>query len=155
MQIAYAQFPASHYELRLARGFDEVAFHLEGKREDNLARLAILAPHQEEFTAALGDSVVAERWGRSWARLAIDLSPAPWTADQAQAYATLLARFVEVTYPVVQEAFHAAPGRRRARKRKKPPPSGSPEGQAHAILDQQLTQIRTFLQGRSARPSDR
>ena len=154
LKVDYAEFPRSHYELRLARGFDEIAFHLEGKREDNLARLAVLVPHQGEFTDALGHSVVAERWGQNWARLAIDLPPAPWTADQAQAYATLLAHFIEITYLVVQEAFLAVPSRRRARVRKKPPPSASPEGQAHAILDQQLAQIRTFLQGRSARPSD-
>lgn len=154
LQIAYAQFPRSHYELRLARGFDEVAFHLEGHRDDNLARLAMLAPHQKELAAALGHSVVAEPWGQNWARLAMDLPPAPWTDSRAQKYATLLARFIEVTYPVVQEAFLAVPSRRRSRARVKPPPTASAEGQAHAVLDQQLVQIRTFLQGRSARPSD-
>ena len=92
LKIDYAEFPRSHYELRLARGLDEIAFHLEGKREDNLARLAVLVPNQPEFTATLGHSVVAERWGQNWARLAIDLPAAQWTADQAHAYATLLYR---------------------------------------------------------------
>jgi len=153
LQIAYAEFPRSHYELRLTRGFDEVAFHLEGDRDDNLARLAMLAPHQKELAAVLGHSVVAERWGQNWARLAIDLPSAPWTGSQAQKYATLLARFVGATYPFVEEAFVAVPGRQRSRT-KKPVPTGSAEGRPHAILDQQLAQIRTFLQGRSSRPSD-
>jgi hypothetical protein len=153
LQVAYAEFPRSHYELRLARGSDEVAFHLEGSRDDNLARLAMLVPHQKELAAAMGHSVVAERWGQNWARLAIDLPSASWTNSQARKYAVLLARFVKVTYPCVQDAFAAVPGRRRPRK-KKPVPTGSPEGQPHAILDQQLAHIRTFLQGRSSRPSD-
>jgi hypothetical protein len=153
LQVAYAEFPRSHYELRLGRGFDEVAFHLEGDRDDNLARLAMLVPHQKELVAALGHSVVAERWGQNWARLAIDLPSTPWTDSQAQKYAALLARFVEATYPFVQEAFAAAPGRRRSRT-KKPVYTGPSEGRSRAILDQQLARIRTFLQGRSSRPSD-
>jgi hypothetical protein len=152
--VVYREFPTSHYELRLARGFDEVAFHLEGQRDDNLARLAVLEPHQDRLTAALGHPVVAERWGQNWARLAIDLPTASWTDKQAEEYATLLARFIEATYSLLQEVFAAIPSRRRSQARKKPVSTDSPEGQAHAVLDQQLTLIRTFLQGRSARPSD-
>jgi hypothetical protein len=154
VQLFHPEFPRSHYELRLATRFDEVAFHLEGDRDDNLARLAMLAPHQKEFTAALGHSVVAERWGDNWARLAINLPSASWTESQAQKYASLLARFVEATYPVIRQAFAAVPSRKKSRARQKPVSPDTPGGQAYAILDQQLAQIRTFLQGRSSRPSD-
>jgi hypothetical protein len=154
LQIFYTEFPRSYYELRLAMGFDEVTFHLEGKRDDNLARLALLVPHQQEFSAALGHTVVAEPWGANWARLAIDLPSAAWTDGQAEEYAKLMSHFMEVTYPVLRQAFAAVPGRRRSRAKKKQVPTDSPAGQAHAILDQQLAQIRAFLQGRAARPSD-
>jgi len=154
MAVIYREFPTSHYELRLARGFDEVAFHFEGKRELNLARLAHMEPHARELSAALGHDVVAEPWGPNWARVAIDLPPAQWTTKKADEYATLLVRFIEATYPLLQNAFAAVPSRRRSRARKKPISTAPSESQAHAILDQQLAQIRTFLQGRSARPSD-
>ena len=152
--IVYGEFPRSHYELRLARGFDEVAFHLEGKRDLNLARLAHLEPHSEKLSTFVGHPVIAERWGSNWARVAIDSPPAPWTDKQAEEYASLLARFIDATFPLLQEAFAAVPSRRRRRARKKQPPGDSPDGRAHTLLDQHVTQIRTFLQGRSSRPSD-
>jgi len=154
LQVAYREFPRSHYELRLARSFDEVAFHLEGKREDNLARLAVLAPHQEELAVALGHSVLAEPWGANWARLTIELPTALWTKDRAEQYAALLARFIDSTFPLVREAFAAVPPRTRGRAGGKPVPTDSADSRVHALLDQRLTQIRTFLQGRSSRPSD-
>ena len=152
--VDYAEFPRSHYELRLARGFDEVAFHLEGKRELNLARLAHLEPHIEKLSASLSYPVIAERWGSNWARVAIDLPTAPWSDQQAEEYAGLLARFIDATFPLLQEAFVAVPSRQRRQARSTQPPADSPDGQAHALLDQHVTQIRTFLQGRSSRPSD-
>jgi len=154
LRVDYAEFPRSHYELRLARGFDEVAFHLEGKRELNLARLAHLEPHIEKLSASLDYPVIAERWGANWARVAIDLPPAPWNDKQAEEYAGLLAHFIDATFPLLQEAFVAVPSRRRSRTRRTQTPADSPDGRAHALLDQHVTQIRTFLQGRSHRPSD-
>lgn len=154
LQVVYADLPRSHFELRLARGFDEVAFHLEGKREYNLARVTVLAAHQEELSATLGHRVVAEPWGSNWARLAIDLPPAPWTDGQAEEYAVLLARFIEVTLPLVRQAFAATGRRAPARVGGAPAAAPAADGAAHAILDRQLAQVRSFLQGRAARPSD-
>jgi hypothetical protein len=152
--VVYAGLPRSHYELRLARGFDEVAFHLEGRRGDNMARLAVMAPHQEELTAALGHRVVAEPWGTNWARLAIDLPSAQWTDGQAEEYASLLARFIDATFPAVRQAFSAARTRLRVQAKSQPAATPPADSAAHAVLDRQLAQIRSFLQGRASRPSD-
>lgn len=155
VQVMFDAFPRSHYELWLARGFDQIGFHLEGGREHNLARLAHLEPCAKEFSAALGQRVVAERWGQNYARVAMDFSPAPWTEEQATQYAVLLARFIEVTFDAVREAFVAVPSRtRRASRTRRPTPRDAPDSPAHAVLDQQLGQIRSFLHGRASRPSD-
>lgn len=154
LQVVYPDFPRSHYELWLARDFDQVAFHLEGKREDNLARLAVVAPHQEELTSALGLRVAAEPWGPNWAWLAVNLPSASWTEGKAKEYAALLARFIGFTFPIVRQAFAAARSRRGAPAKSQPAVAPPADGAAHAVLDRQLAQIRAFLQGRSLRPSD-
>jgi hypothetical protein len=150
MQVHYPEFTRSHYELRLARGFDEIAFHFEAGKNDNLARLAEIQPRVHKLSQALGHPFVAEAWGTQWARLAIEFESAPWTAEQAGAYASLLARFIETTFPLLRQAFAARPPRR---GRKAATHEGD-NAEAYAILDQQINQIRRFLQGRADRPTD-
>lgn len=150
LQVSYAEFPSSHYELRLARGFDEIAFHLEGNKAKNLACLTYLQPYVEQFSQAVGQKVVAEPWGTRWARLVIKLDSAPWNSIQAKAYAGLMTSFIGETFPYLRQAFGAIspPSRRRSTTY-----SGDNK-EAHALLDQEINHIHEYLNGRSNRPSD-
>jgi hypothetical protein len=71
-----------------------------------------------------------------------------WLRENPNADHADLASFLK------QSGTSAVPSRRRRRAARKQPSAGSPDGQAHALLDQHLTQIRSFLQGRLSRPSD-
>jgi hypothetical protein len=72
MVLNYLEFPRSHYELRLARAFHEVAFHLEGRKEDNIERLSLIKPFSEKFSQLFGHRVEAKIWGSRWARLTFE-----------------------------------------------------------------------------------
>ncbi len=151
LQVSYPEFPRSHYELRLARGFDEVAFHFEGNKDKNLTRLAHVQPQTEHLSQVLGHPVVAVPWGTRWARLAIEFKPALWTAAQAQTYADLMAKFIAETFSILRPAFDATSARRR---RAASTTYDGDDKEAHTVLDQQITQIREYLRGRAAPPSD-
>ncbi len=152
VQVFYPEFPRSHYELRLGRGFDEVAFHFEGNKNKNLARLGHVQPHTEHLSQVLGHQVVAVPRGTRWARLAIEFKPALWTSDQAQIYADLMAQFIIETFSILGLAF-AATSTRRKRAAASTTYNGDNK-EAYTILDQQINQIREYLRGRIAPPSD-
>ena len=152
LQVHYPEFGGMHYELWLARRQDEIAIHFESSREASLDRLSVFKPEVDELSAVLGLQIVAEPWGEYWARVAMRLDQVPRTAEHAEAYADLLASFIDATFDLVRQAYIKRPSRRRRKNEKDAAPRE--DAQAHAILDESLGRIREFLRGRLARPSD-
>ncbi len=151
IQVNYPEFPGSHYELALRRDSDEVGFHFEARKEENLARLALIQDQVDRFSQILGHQVVAEPWGSRWARLSIDLNQASWNSSQAEVYADLLIQFITETFPLLRQAFSAT----RAKRGRSPSIATDQDNkEVHLILDRQINQIREYLRGRVARPSE-
>lgn len=151
LQVNYPEFPGSHYEVALRRGSDEVGFHFEARKDDNLARLALMQVHVDHLSQVFGHQVVAEPWGSNWARLSMDFNQAPWSSDQAEIYADLLARFIAETLPLLRQAFAAT----HVQRGRSPVAAADQDNQeAHAILDRQISHIRDYLRGRIVRPSE-
>jgi len=152
LKVRYPEFTGMHYELRLARTQDEIAIHFKSSRAACLDRLSVFRPAVDQLSAAVGHRVVAEPWGTYWARVAIGVDKVPRTAEHAEAHCDLLARFIDVTFDLVRQAYIKRPSGRGAKKNKDTP--RREDAQAHDILDENLARIRRFLRGRLPRPSD-
>jgi len=156
LQIAYPEFRISHlhYEVYLPKSRHEVALHFESALEMNLAWLEHFKPEVAQLSQTLGYPVQAERWGRRWARVRISFPPRPLTAALAQEMSALTARFIQVTYPIMQKALAAVPLPLPARRRRKKKPTDDAE-RRYRLLDAEVRAIRDFLDGTAAgRPGD-
>jgi len=156
LQITYPDFRVSHlhYEVYLLKSRHEVALHFESSPELNLAWLAHFESEMVSLSQSLGHTVQAERWGRKWGHVTVSLSPRRFTPPWAQEIGTLMARFIQVTYPTVQKALAAAPLPSRASSRRRVKSADDPE-RRYALLNAEVHAIRDFLQGNSgSRPSD-
>ena len=144
----------SHYELRLARAYTEIALHLEGRQEQNLRVLDRLQAHVESLQAQLGEPVLAERWGRDRVRMYLVRAPGRMDADTAIMLADGWLRFIVATLPILQAI---ALDLRIAVRRGRPSAEAKQEDltRQRAILADEIRAIRGFLAGNdSAAPSD-
>jgi len=156
LQIAYPEFRISHlhYEVYPLKSRHEVALHLESAPEINLAWLEHFQPEIAQLRQSLGYPVQAERWGHKSARVSISFPPRSLTAALAQEMGTLMARFIQATYPIMQEALAATPLPLPARRRRRVKPTDDAE-RRYQLLDAEVRTIRDFLDGNTAsRPSD-
>lgn len=156
LQIAYPEFRISHlhYEVYLLKSRHEVALHFESALEINLAWLEHFKPEVAQLSQTLGYPVQAERWGRKSARVGISFPPRSLTAALAQEMGILMTRFIQVTYPIMQEALAAVPLPIPARRRRKKKPTDDAE-RGYRLLDAEVRAIRDFLDGSAAgRPGD-
>ena len=156
LQIAYPEFRISHlhYEVYLRKSRHEVALHLESAPEINLAWLEYFKPRVAQLRQSLGYPLQAERWGRKRARVSMPFPPRPLTAALAQEMGTLMARFIQATYPIMREALAAEPLPSRAWRRRTVSPTDAPE-RRYRLLDAEVHAVRGFLEGNSdSRPSD-
>jgi restriction endonuclease Mrr len=144
----------SHYELRLARAYTEIALHLEGSQEQNLRVLNRLHAHMESLQTQLGEPVLAEPWGRDRARMYLMRAPGRMDAATATVLADSWLRFILATLPILQAiALDLSIAVRRGRH--------SDEARQEdltrqrAILADEIRAIRGFLAAsHSAAPSD-
>jgi hypothetical protein len=141
---------ACHYEVRLARDYHEIGLHFEGNPDRNELRRQAFEPHLDELSAQLNQSVRADPW-KNWARVWIKLPLVPPSSALADQYAGWLARFIEVTLPILESTV---PARKTPRAKPQPVVPVQDSGY-HAALDREVGAIQSFLQGRSdQRPSD-
>jgi hypothetical protein len=110
--------------------------------------------HLDTLNEAFGGKVIAGLLGTTCARLAIRHPVTLRTADHAQTYAEMLARFIQTAHPILCDAFATVPSRRGRRPTSNVGPLAVPDGSAHQILDNQIDHIRRYLSGRADRPSD-
>jgi hypothetical protein len=151
VNVAYREFAGTHYTVRLARGVNEIGLHFESSRAANMARLEVFRRHLESVVAATGLRLKAEPRGSNWARVWTPLPREPLSEALAGTYAQQLARFIEVSLPVLREAY--AESRRRESARPARPESTDTDPQT-IILRRELSAIRAFLAGRASHPSD-
>jgi restriction endonuclease Mrr len=144
----------SHYELRLARAYTELALHLEGRQEQNLKVLNRLQTHVESLQAQLGEPVLAERWGRDRARMYLMRAPGRMDTATAIVLAEGWLRFIAATLPILQAiALDLSISVRRGRF----PAEAKHQDltRQRAILVDEIRAIRGFLAGNaSTAPSD-
>ena len=152
LKVHYAEFGGMHYELRLARIYHEIAIHFESSREASLDRLSVFEPEVDRLASEVGHQVIAEPWGSYWARVAIILDKGPLTTDRATMYADLMARFVNASFSLLEQAYARRPAK--GRKTKNRDTAGRDNANAHSVLDKKIAEIKEFLRGRSCRPSD-
>jgi hypothetical protein len=156
LQIAYPEFRISqlHYEVYLLKSRQEVALHFESALATNLAWLEYFKPQIAQLNQSLGYSVTTERWGRKSARVTISFPPRPLTAALGQEMGALMARFVQATYPIMQEALAAEPPPTPVRKGSRKTPAENAK-RRYRLLDAEVHAIQDFLEGNSdSRPSD-
>ena len=169
MQIRYPEFPRSHYEVRLGREFEEIAFHFEGKKEDNHTRLQLFKPIVENIENIAGNEIFAEAWGSTRARIYIKInkweiatkvlkiladSPSKHQIDMVRInfYKERLIEFVNLTYEPLVSIFNATKTRRKRRRSSRNQRTSNDA--IHARLDIVTKEIRQVIQGKSERPSD-
>lgn len=152
-QIAYEPFGGCHYEIALRRNYHEIALHFESSQRVCQARLQPFLSQVETLSAQLGTSVRAAPWGgnRAWTRVWMECDVKPLTGGLAAHYAARMADFIAATFPILQQAFDA-PTHKREKKPRALPGKTIP---AYQILDREVEQVRSFLEGRSDyRPTD-
>lgn len=98
--------PSVHYEVWVQRrvGVVEVGLHFEGRADVNARYLQRLSDHFAEIRAALGPSIEAEQWTRSWTRIHQSLPLLPLDEDFLLEVSSHLARMVTALQPLVEEA---------------------------------------------------
>lgn len=144
----------SHYELWLGRAQTEFGLHMEGKRDRNYTILRELEPHVQTLSQQLGEPVLAERWGRDWAKLYIQRPKVPADGTAATRLADDWLRFIVVTLPILQDM---ARDPNLAGRKRRSAAEVQPENLARqqAILADQVRSIRGFLAGNhGGTPSD-
>lgn len=150
LQIRMAGFSGCHYEIVLRRRKHEVALHFESSAERSQARLRGFEPHIESLSQTLKMPIYAGAFQtRGWTQVYIETRPKPLTVAVAKEYAHLVERFVAATFPILKNVYadkkiaHAATSN--TGKSVSNPP-------IYALLDQEVANIRLYLEGRSSLP---
>lgn len=148
LTVVLAPFPDASYQLWLQPNGHEIGLDLAGSQKLSQECLQAFLPHQETLCRALGEQVRVGPWGRRSACVWYELPKAPLTEDLAAAYAARLHRLIQVTLPILRQAYAVRVAPTRPGQPTKTPPG------AYAALDAQIAAVRDFLNGRSSRPSD-
>jgi hypothetical protein len=145
-QLRMDDFPGSHYEVAIHRSTYEIGLHFESSQTQSLQRLAAFQPHVEHLSALFGEPINAEVWRDRWGRVYVEHSLQDLDWDDVNGFGERVGRFIELTYPILREAYAGATGSRGRSVAALP--------EIHAILDAEVDAVRQFLLGRSTRPSD-
>lgn len=146
-QLYYGE-TSVHYEMwfHKRRGLPvEIGLHFESSRRRNQALLDHFRPIAGELGSRLGMPVQAEPWGGTWSRVYTSLPRRPLTAAWATELARHCAAFITATYPTLQAALQAVPG-------KKHGPHAQTQDEVdrwQAILVDRVGSIRAYLNGSS------
>jgi len=140
LQLA-CPLPGAHYEIVL-RNDTEVGIHFESSRERNLRHLDRFQAHLSDLQSEMGETIQAERWGSSCARVYVKRPHCRLDAVTAQQIADVWLRFIEVTLPVVSQAAAEL-----GVKAKGPRPPAKDLTRPQQILADKIRTIRAFLGG--------
>ncbi|MEN4011379.1 MAG: winged helix-turn-helix domain-containing protein [Bellilinea sp.] len=150
LQIRLTGFSGCHYEFILRRGKHEIALHFESSAERSQARLRGFEPHIEALSQKLGMPVHAGDFGsRGWTQVYIETRPKPLTETLVEEYTALVERFVAATFPILKTVYA---GERTAHTAGSHVEKFAPNHPIYAILDQEVANIRLYLEGRSLLP---
>jgi hypothetical protein len=151
LQIRLAGFGGCHYEIILRRTKHEIALHFESSAERSQARLRSFEPHIESLSQTLKMPVYAGAFQtRGWTQVCIETPPKPLTASLVEEFAYLVEQFVAATFPILKTVYAGDKTAHTATSNMEKFTSGHP---MHAILDQEVINIRLYLEGRSSIPT--
>lgn len=149
IRLYYPEFDSSYYEVCLTKTQTDIAFHFAGSRTKIASRLALMETHLYTLRQNLGHPLTVTNEGR----IALQLVQDQTTETTAEQMAGLMLNFLDLTYPLLRNIFETVPIR--SQQQETLVPVLNPDHFAtYAILSRHLDRIHTFLQGRSARPSD-
>lgn len=150
LQIRLAGFSGCHYEIILRRAKHEIALHFESSAERSQARLRSFEPYIESISQTLKMPVNAGAFQtRGWTQVCIEARPKPLTVSLVKEYVYLVERFVAATFPILKNVYAGEKTAHTTTASMDKFPSGHP---MYAILDQEVTNIRLYLEGRSTLP---
>jgi hypothetical protein len=153
LQIRLAGFSGCHYQIILRRGKHEIALHFESSAERSQARLRGFEPHLDALSQALKMPVHAGNFqSRGWTQVWIEKQAQPLSLDLANEFTNLISRFVAATYPILQIIYGSNV---KIHKRSVDKENLTDTSFMYRILDQEVENIQSYLQGRSVlQPSD-
>lgn len=148
LQIRMADFSGCHFEIVLRRQKHEIALHFESSAERSQARLRSFESHIESLSQSLQTPIYAGSFQkRGWTQIYLEAHPKPLTDELAQEYTNLVKRFVAATFPILKNAYAEEKRPHTSTVNTEKFVSAHP---MHAILDQEVSNIRMFLEGRSS-----
>jgi restriction endonuclease Mrr len=150
MQIRMAGFSGCHYEIALGRQKHEIALHFESSAERSHARLRVFEPQIGSLSQALNMPIYSGDLGsRGWTQVYIETPLEPLTVDLTEEYVDLVERFVAATFPILKIEYGGKKTAHTATSSLETFPYSHP---MYAILDQEVLNIRLYLEGRSSIP---
>jgi len=156
-EVRFRSFAGSRHFITIGRRVSEVGLYFYTTVSRAIERMQAFSPHVESLSRDLGRPVVAERFGSGWARVRIQWPTSTLDDASLDEHVRLFLRFIDLTVPILRDV-HALRQRRPAVPKAGaggPVTIGQPSAAQHAILDQEMTAIREFVQGHfAARPSD-
>ena len=170
LKVRYPEFYKSYYAIRLLKTLVEIGFFLDGHWQQNILRLELIEPHGKNFSDVLGCKIIAESWGKKRGKLVLSLSPDSLRNFQKQyfespnkndieevvLYTNLLSKFINSTYKILWDIYNQTATE--TERSNKPPlsrkKSKKQDKETHNRLDQTINDIRHFIQGKTAKPSD-
>lgn len=148
MEVHLPGYWDCHFEVWLHTDVVEIGLRFEIGPKSRHDRMAAFLLQQDALSRALGQRILVEKCGPKWAKVYLVLPESPLTATAAQECAGLVERLVCETLPVLASAVAPEP------KRSSIKPVSDQATSAHAILDDQISSMQEFLNGRGDRPSD-